>query len=193
MARILGLDISSTTIGIAVLDLNEATKQIKVIDYDHYKPIKKGNILDRLIKTQKDIKKIIEQSKPDHIAIEDIVSFMGGGSTAQTIITLASFNRMIGLLAYQHLGRSPELFNVMSIRHGLKLTKELPPKEQMPEILAQHLGIKFQYLYKKNDEIASESYDRADALAVATYYAFVLSGKIIRKEKSKSKKVKKKK
>jgi hypothetical protein len=90
---------------------------------------------------------------------------------------------MVGLLAFDYLKRSPELFNVMSIRHGLKLDKDLPKKEDMPELVAQHLGISFPYEYNKKGKSKTENEDKADAIAVALYYAFILSGKIIRKQK----------
>jgi len=175
MVRILGFDCSSTTIGIAVVELNEKNNKIKVIDYYYYKPSKEGNILDRLYKTQQDFKKIIQDIKPDHIAIEDIVLFMKGHSTARTITTLTSFNRMLGLLAYEYLGRAPELYSVMKIRHGLKLNKELPAKEDMPVLLEKRLKIKFQWEYNKKNKIKQENYDKADALAVATYTAFAFT------------------
>jgi len=110
---------------------------------------------------------------------------MAGKSTAKTITTLTSFNRMICLLAYDYLNKQPELFNVMSIRHGLKFYKELPTKEQMPEVVAKHLNIKFPYQYNKKGAIREESRDMADGACVALYYAMLLTGKINKKIKKK--------
>ena len=84
---------------------------------------------------------------------------------------------------FDYLKKSPELFNIMSIRHGLKLSKILPKKEEMPELIAHHLNIKFPYIYNKKGKIAVESYDMADGVAVALYYAFLVTGKIKRKIK----------
>ena len=180
MALILGFDISSSCIGYALVDLNLTTKKIKVISYTYYKPTKKGSILDRLFQTQQDFRKIIADLKPDYIAIEDIVLFMKGHSTAKTITTLTSFNRMLGLLAYEYLGKAPQLYSVMKIRHGLKLSKELPQKEEIPTLLEQRLKIKFQWEYNKNKKIKVENYDKADALAVATFHALTLSNQLIK-------------
>ncbi|MCP6726354.1 hypothetical protein NL526_30315, partial [Klebsiella pneumoniae] len=77
-------------------------------------------------------------------AIEDLIKFMTK-STATTVVVLTTFNRMVCLLAYDYLKKQPELFNVMSIRHALKLNKILPKKEEMPELVAKHLEIKFPY------------------------------------------------
>lgn len=174
--KILGFDISSTCIGYSVLEIQD--KNIKFISCNYLKPIKKGTMIERIVDTRNKIKKIIEESKPDAIAIEDIIQFMSGASTAKTIITLTTFNRMICLLAHDYLNKSPELYNVMSIRHGLKLDKQLPKKEDMPELVAKHLGITFPYVVGKKSNIKSESYDMADGVSVALYYAFVLTGKV---------------
>jgi hypothetical protein len=50
---------------------------------------------------------------------------------------------MTGLLAHDYLGKSPELINVMSIRHGLKLDKELPKKKDMAALVSHHLMITY--------------------------------------------------
>ena len=147
--------------------------------------MKKGSIIERIVDTRNKIQKIITDNKPDLIAIEDIIQFMKGASTAKTIIMLTTFNRMIGLAAYDYAGKVPELYSVMSIRHGLKTGKDLPKKEDMPELVAKHLGIKFPYEINKKGKVKVESFDMADGIAVALYYAFLLTGRIQRKAKKK--------
>ena len=183
MTKVLGFDVSSTTIGYCVLEVDGS--KINFIKCDYLKPTKKGSIIDRIVQTRNEVQDIINQVKPDVIGIEDIIQFMQGKSTAKTIITLTTFNRMICLLAYDYLQKSPELFSVMSIRHGLKTGKDLPKKEDMPELVANHLGITFPYQHNKKGKIKVESYDMADGVAVALYYAFLLSGKKTRKGKKK--------
>ena len=176
---------SSTTIGYCILKWDETTNDIKFVAASYLKPIKKGPILERVVDTRNKIQQVIVAAKPDYIAIEDIIQFMAGKSTAKTIIMLTTFNRMIGLTAYDYLGNVPELFSVMTIRHGLKLTKDLPKKEQMPALVANHLGITFPYEYNKLGNIKVESYDKADGVAVALYRTFLLAGKVKRKGKKK--------
>jgi Holliday junction resolvasome RuvABC endonuclease subunit len=185
--KILGWDISSTTTAYCLLEIDDITKEIKLASAGYIKPIKNGNIIERVADARDKIKTIIENVKPDYIGIEEIISFMKGKSTAKTIITLTTFNRMIGLLSYDYLQRSPELFNIMSIRHGLKFDKKLPKKEDMPEIVAKHLNINFKYEYNTKGKIKIENEDLADAMAVALYYAFILIGKITPKNKGKKK------
>src|SRR5258708_26919146 len=178
---IMGFDVSSSVIGFYILKVEN--NNIKLIKVDYVKPIKKGSIIERLADTRTKIKKIIEDNAPDQICIEEIIQFISGGSTAKTIITLTAFNRMVGLLAYDYLGKSPELFNVMSIRHGIKIGKILPKKEEMPELVSKHLKIKFDWDLNKKGKPRPENFDRADSIAVALYYAFILTGKIVKKAK----------
>lgn len=181
--RILGFDVSSTTIGYSVIDID--ANNINFIYANYLKPPKKGDIVSRIFNTRNSINDIIEKVKPDYIVLEDIIQFMQGHSTAKTIIMLTTFNRMIALCAHDYLKKSPELFSVMTIRHGLKIDKTLPKKEDMPALVSKHLGITFPYEYNKKGNLKVENYDKADGIAVALYYAMVLTGKIKRKGKKK--------
>src|ERR1019366_6595412 len=190
--KILSFDISSTTIGFAVLTVDKATKEKTLISVDYLKPIKEGTILERLADTRNKVKKIIEDVKPDHIAIEEIIMYLPKRSSALTVITLAVFNRMSGLLALDYLGKGPQMFNVLAIRHGLKMTKKFPDKSDMPELVAKHLGINFPYEYGKKGKSIVENEDKADAIAVGLFAAYVLTGeKIIKDPPPKKKRVKK--
>ncbi len=182
---ILGFDASSTTIGYCVLTLDDTNNSISFVKAGYIKPLKKGTIIERIVDTRNKVQKVIVDAQPDHIAIEEIIQFMKGKSTAKTIIMLTTFNRMICLTSYDYLGNSPTLYSVMTIRHGLKTGKELPKKEEMPALVAQHLGITFPYEYNKKGNIKVESYDKADGMAVALYHARVLAGLVKRKGKKK--------
>ena len=183
MKKVLGLDISSTTIGWCILEIDEQTNNINFINASYLKPLKNGDSIERIVDTRNKIKDIIDKYKPDYIGIEDIIKFMKGKSSAQTIIMLTTYNRMTCLVVYDYLSRSPELFSVMAIRHGLKINKIFPKKEDMPELVAKHLAISFPYQLNKKNKIKVESYDMADGISVALYYAFILTGRIVRKVK----------
>lgn len=180
---ILGMDISSTTSGWCILRVNEDI--IEYIDSGYFKPLKEGTIFERLNHSRIKIREILNAYKPDEISVENVIEFLAGKSSSKTIITLAVFNRNAGMTAYDYLGRSPELFSVMQIRHGLKLNKIFPKKEDMPALVSKHLGIKFPYEYNKKNNLKVENYDRADAIAVALYHAFVITNKIKNKVKKK--------
>jgi len=178
MIYVMGLDCSSTTIGWGLLEIVDSEK-VKYIDSGFVKPPKSGTIIERIIETRELVSNLIYEHEPDCIGIEEIIQFMSGKSTAKTIITLTTFNRMICLLCYDCLKKQPELFNVMTIRHGLKFNKILPKKEDMPELIAKHLNISFPYILNKKKKPKPENNDVADGLAVALYYSFILNGKIV--------------
>lgn len=180
---ILGFDASSTTIGWCILHFDDVTNDISFVAADYLKPIKKGSIIERIVDTRDKINKIITLAKPDYVAIEEIVQFMKGKSTAKTIIMLTTFNRMIGLAVYDALKKEPTMYSVMTIRHGLKENKIFPKKEDMPALVSKHLGITFPYEYNKKNKLKVENYDKADGIAVALCHAFVLAGKIKVKKK----------
>jgi hypothetical protein len=177
---IAGYDVSSSTTGWCILEIID--DKINYLDSGYFKPIKSGTIFERLDNCRSETNKVLKKYKPDYIGIENTIEFMKGASSSKTIISLSLFNRTVGMAAYDYLGSSPELFNVMSIRHGLKLSKELPKKEDIPDLAARHLGVTFPYYYGKNAKIKAESYDVGDAWAVATYYSFILTGKIKKKK-----------
>lgn len=166
--RIMSFDISSTTIGWAVLDV--INSHISLIDCGFYKPIKKGSIFDRLSCTVTDITALAERFQPTQTGIEDIVQYFPGKSSANTIITLALFNRAIGL-AFHQRGIPPNLCNVMAIRHAIKLSKALPKKEEIPSLVEKHLGVKLPLHLKKDGSPKAETNDVADAVAVGLYLA----------------------
>lgn len=177
--HVLSFDISTTTIGIAVLYMDDGYN-ISLVHQEYFKPAKEGTIFERLDSVKKYIKHLINIFKPDDIAIEDLILFMKGKSTAQTITSLAIINRTIGLTCYEVLGKNPHLLSVMKIRHKLKFDKKLPQKEDMPEVVAKHLNIDFPYYKKinkktKKEQIMTEGYDVADAIAVGLAYLKILS------------------
>lgn len=182
MSKVLGFDISSTTVGWCSLFIDESTGDIKFLDAGFLKPIKEGTIVEKIVHTRDRLSEIINKQAPDYIGIEDIIKFMKGKSSADTIVMLTTFNRMTCLLSNDYLHKSPELFNVLTIRHGLKTNKILPKKEDMPELVAKHLGITFPYKYidrgKSKGKVHVTNYDRADGIAVALYHAFKLTERL---------------
>jgi Holliday junction resolvasome RuvABC endonuclease subunit len=157
----MGLDISTTTIGIAVTD------GYNLLYLDHYKPDHSITELKRLLKAREHVLNIADQFGVEEFAVEEYIQYMKGGSGAKTIIPLALMNRTICLGIYERYNRYPNIISVLSVRHALKKTKELPQKEEMPELVASILGIDFPWEYSKKSKLIVENYDRADALAVA--------------------------
>jgi Holliday junction resolvasome RuvABC endonuclease subunit len=179
MARILGIDASTTTIGICILNCDDSKPILE--HYEFYKPKKKENLFFMLSAVRKYIIELINKHKPDIVVIEDILKFIRGRSTANTITLLAALNRTVGTAVYDSSGKYPKLLTVMKIRHAVKLTKDLPDKDQIPDIMSKRLGIDFPYVYTRKKTIAKESYDIADSIAVA--FAYYLINTVNKKRK----------
>lgn len=193
MPRVLGLDASTNTIGICVLDFTLDSK-FELIFASYYKPPKKGHPIERLAMTKIAIENLIEKYKPDHIALEDIILFMKGKSTAKTTTSLAALNRTVGLAIYEKTTCPPVLLNVLTIRHAIK-NKEVPDKEKIPDTVSEKLNITFPWILNKNGKPIAENYDIADGIAVALAYAcLTINNKgVFPKEKESSIKKEKKK
>ena len=103
--KILGLDISSTATGWAVI--NEARE---LVDYGLIKP--KGEPYDRLQFTKTALIKILVIEKPDYICIEDMIAFRNGLTTK----LLNAFSGVCGLAAFEFNGRPPRMIASSSIK-----------------------------------------------------------------------------
>ena len=190
---VLGLDASTSTIGIAVLD-HDGTKPT-LVHHEYFKPPKLDNFIETLHLTKLHILQVLISWQPDVVAIEEYIQFMKGSSGAKTIIPLAIINRTICLAIYEETKQFPVIMNVLAIRHAIKFDKKLPAKEEIPDLVARHLNIDFPYIKKtikgnksrpekiKNIE---ENNDMADAMAVGL--AYLIKGPPKPKKKKKAKK-----
>lgn len=168
--RVMGLDASTTTVGIAIID--DKDDCFHLVYLNHYSPHDFGESeLDRLRNTKAHVLSLIDGYSVDQLAIEEFIQFLKGGSGAKTIIPLALMNRTLCLGYYEKYNKLPDILSVLKIRHTLKRSKQLPKKEDMPDLVASYLAIDFPWIEKINrkKEVVKipENYDRADAIAVA--------------------------
>ena len=190
--RVLSLDASSTTIGIAVIEYDDGYVA-SLVHQEYYKPNKKVDVLEMLLETRTYILGLVKEHKVNEVAIEDYVKSMHGASNANTIQLLAILNMTLRLTILDNTGIRVQPYNVMKIRHAIKFEKILPKKEDIPELVAKHLGIEFPWYYKINrktklQEVRAESYDVADAIAVGLAHVKILSSGVKQAAKKKSKK-----
>ena len=165
--RIMGVDASTSTIGICIVTYdNKRNPKMELDHVEYYKPTKKGNIFERLSSVRKFIFEKIDELEPDEIALEEIVLFMQNKSTAKTITSLASLNRTVGVAILDKTGSSPFMYNVMKIRHAIK-DGQLPKKEDIPNRIEKILETKFPFVLNRDGKIAKENYDMSDAVACA--------------------------
>lgn len=173
----MSFDVSSSVIGWATFNIDKKNNT-KLVDSGFFKPSKTGHLFENLKSTKEKILDLLEEHNPNKVAIEDIAQFMPKVSSANTIIKLALYNRLVGLTAFEYLNEIPELYSVMAIRHGLKLTKDLPKKEEIPELVEKLLGVTLPRQYKKTGVVRPELYDEADAIACGLFCCYKLTNKL---------------
>lgn len=164
---VLGLDCSTSTIGFGLISLGN-----KLLAYGHLKPIKadKATLIERLAQVYADINMLCNQLRPSMIAIEDIKKYMPK-STAQTITILASFNRVVAVAGYNFIN-DVEFYSEAEVRKVIKnhyLDKnDKIEKTDMPDFIINHISKKYNKIKnKRNDNIAVETFDESDGIAVA--------------------------
>lgn len=192
----MGFDASTSTIGICILDFDENAKEFNIepVFATYFKPNKKLEIFERLADTKKYLIELITKYNPDILVLEEIIKFMKGKTTANTITALAVLNRTVGLTIFEQKQTPPILLHVQTIRHAIKLGKQMPSKDQVPEIISFYFKKPFPYILDKKGKIKSESYDLADGCAVAIATAkLIYSNKLNEKIKKKKKSIRKKK
>jgi len=175
--RVMGFDVSSSTIGWGLFNIDKKNN-IKLLTSGFFKPAKNGNLFENLRALQEEINQLLKQHSPDQVSIEDIVQFLPRQSSANTIIKLAIYNRIVGLTVFNYLGKPPELCSVLAIRHGLKQTKDLPTKDQIPALVESLLKIKIPKQLKKTGSLKEEFYDQADGIACGLFYCYKLTNKL---------------
>jgi Holliday junction resolvasome RuvABC endonuclease subunit len=171
---ILGLDVSSVCCGWAIMDSYGPT----LISHGHIKPPPKDgySIVERLDITMQEIDILCKKTKPDISIVEDITQYMANRTSANTIITLALFNRAVALQVYRSTGHIPLFLLPRSIRTRIKRFMKLEneiEKEDIPNLLQNFFGEKFFKIvgYKQRGKNKGkpivEVYDEADACAAA--------------------------
>lgn len=170
MKRILSLDISSSTIGFAVLDYDQT--QATLYDHGHFKPPdkkKSGDLLPlRLEISMNKLKDWIKLYKPQEVVIEDYAKrFNQGKSTANIIILLSTFNECLRLVAYQQLGIDAIKYPVITIRTevGKLFNTKIVSKDDIFPVIQEQCK-SFTTLYNKKGNVKNESKDEGDAIAV---------------------------
>jgi len=167
---ILGIDCSSSTIGWGLLTLE---KMPKLVSYGHIKPLeaKKGDIITRLSNTFNRIQGLVSDLDPSVIYVEEIKkSFKRGMSSAQTITVLAGFNRVTSVAASLVSNKEIKFINESTVRTKIKellsLGKKIE-KDEVPSIIVEHLDKRFKGPLNTKGNVAVETGDEADGIAVA--------------------------
>ncbi len=173
MKKILGLDISSSVIGWATLEYDKNNIELK--EYGHIKPpdAKSGSLSFRATRAMSELKKILATQKPDIVTVENYASsFTPGRTTARTIIVLCTFNEITQYVILEALGFESEKLAVSHIRSVI--SKYVGVKSISKDDIFEEIKKAFPAFIPritKKGTIGTESFDQADAIAVAFCYA----------------------
>lgn len=179
MIKVLGLDISSSTIGWAALGLSK--DEVTLEEYGFVSPPKsnKGSLTFRVNEAFDELSDLIKSKSPEIVVIESYANkFPSGRSTARTIIVLSVFNEVISMAALRATGEEPIKYPVATIRSKLSKIagKKISSKEECFDFIVERFP---SFVLRKNrsGNISKECFDEADAIAVAlTYYVKEILG-----------------
>lgn len=173
MKKILGLDVSSSTIGWGVI----TDSNVPILtSYGHIKPLnkKKAESKDqgytpRLDSAYKEIRELVRELQPTHIVIEEYAKkFSANRSSANTIIVLATFNETVALACYHELNIEPVKYSVVEMRSKVSkaLDKKLKSKDDVFPFVNEYFE-NFKPTKTRVGNIKKEHYDEADGIFAA--------------------------
>ncbi len=165
MGYVLGLDISTSTVGAAIID--EDTDELKSLFYVSLK--KEKGLLKKISHLKMELEKYTDIV--DHVAIEEpLVMFKEGFSRAQVLSMLSQFNGMGQFLTFLLYKTEPVMYNVNSARKmsfpDLKFPRGTKRKELVQERVAS-VYPEVEFPLKRTGRLKDECFDMADAVVIA--------------------------
>ena len=165
---ILGLDISTKTVGASIVNIS--TNEVLYcqpwrLDFARFK---KRPFL-KLQEIEKNLIHISENYNIKHIAIEKfLMRFSPGKSSAQTLITGAGFNKTIQWQCFKIFGIEPILINASSARKlcGIRVKRGENAKEKVLEKIVDIVP-NFVVEYKRTGPPKEYIFDMADSIVIA--------------------------
>ena len=162
---ILGLDISTSVIGIAVLDEDK-----NLMSYDAIKFKSDVSLEERADLLSKEIQTLNTTWRIKHVFVEQpFIAFSGGKTTAVTMSKLQRFNGMCCYGLYCIYRNSPTLIQANKAR-GLVGIKVRRGEKAKPVVLAwvqENYKDSFAYEITRHGNPKPTTYDMADAVVVA--------------------------
>lgn len=166
---ILGLDISTSIIGITILNKSGKIIHTEALDLrnkNHYPDVYKK--YERVYSYFLELK-LDYNYDFSHIFIEQSLQmFRSGFSSAKTLSTLSSFNGVVSYLCYRELKKKPEYISASSARKscGISIPKGKKAKEVVIQFLLDNEP-KFVVEYTKSGNPKPKYYDIADSIVIA--------------------------
>jgi hypothetical protein len=174
---ILGLDISTAVVGVALIDDGE------LILSTHWDISKADTLFEKAEMIGSELWQLREHGIK-HVFIETALKkFIPGRSRADTIMKLAKFNGIVSWICYETFELEPTYLNVNSARslYGLSFprgTKGPQRKKMVIEAVIEKEKTAFKYeMARGGRNFKKGTDDRADAIVIARAGEFVLRNK----------------
>lgn len=166
---ILGLDVSSSKIGIAILDYDKKIVSTDLIKFKPETPLEERAKLfeNKLVKLQKfyNIEEVFVE--------EPFIAFGGGKTTAHTMAKLQRFNGMCCYSIYNIFDAVPNMVNVRAARTklGIKIPRGIKQNETKRFIVeyVENNHPEFTYNKTAHGNFVPGTDDKADAVVIALY------------------------
>ena len=164
---ILGLDVSTSATGFAVIDLEGELVSSSYVDTRNKR--KFPDIFEVCLCIRQELERIKEKFDIESIHIEEsLQSFRSGFSSAKTLSVLSKINGMTSLMCFEIFSIKPEHVNSATARKlcGIKVPRGKNAKEH---VLRHVLGVEPNFIveYTRNGTHKPYCYDKADAYVVA--------------------------
>jgi len=174
---ILGLDISTAIVGVALID------DRKLVLSEHWDISKTDTLFQKAELIGSELWQLRDRGV-EHIFIETALKkFIPGRSRADTIMKLAKFNGIVSWMCYDTFELEPTYINVNSARslYGLSFprgTKGPKRKKMVVEAVIEKEKSAFKYeLARGGRNYKKGTDDRADAIVIARAGEFLLRNK----------------
>jgi len=161
---ILGLDISTSITGLAVVD-----KSGKLLYTDHIDTRKEKNIFDKASKVRAVLLELKNSNSIEHIFIEQPFTFFNsGGSSAKTMATLQRFNGMVSWIANEVFKVEPDYIGASEARKlcGVKIARGQNTKKIVLKAVVD-MEPTFEVEYTRHGNPKAGYCDRADGVVLA--------------------------
>ncbi len=159
---ILGLDVSTSIIGVCLL------KDDKVVKADYIDLRKISGLLHKAKAVEDYITHNLKEEEIEYIFIEQaLMFFRRGGSTAKTMSILQNFNGVVSWLCFKMLELEPNYVTPISARS--KCGIKVPRGKKAKDVVMEHFleTGEFPIDYTRYGNVQKYCYDIADAVVVA--------------------------
>ena len=173
---ILGLDISTTIVGVALIDANG-----NLVVSEHWDITKQDTLFEKAEMIGSLLWALKNEHNVSHVFVETALKkFIPGRSRADTLIKLAKFNGIVSWLSFDTFNQTPIFINVNTARtlYGLSFprgTKGPQRKKMVVEAVNDKEKSAFRYEMARGGKNYKKGTDeRADAVVIARAGEFLL-------------------